>query len=278
MSLINEALKKAEQARAGGLSETPAPPLAPVIAKRGRAIGTRTLVVLGLLLAVLVVGGVALLLLPSGSAPAPGGENVAKTKTPAETKSATVERSAIAQTTAPAPASKPAPSAKAATPSSAPTATGVPAKNSSPADTPPANATATPPAVAPPAQPPAAPVVSANSAVAPVPVAPAAMPAPTAASPNPAAAAVAPVSPSPPATSTTPNATLQPDERIALHLDRLRILGVRSPGPEARVLIGERVYRINDVVDRALGLRLQSVEPGKITFVDAAGVTYTKNY
>lgn len=104
------------------------------------------------------------------------------------------------------------------------------------------------------------------------------MPAPTAASPNPAAAAVAPVSPSPPATSTTPNATLQPDERIALHLDRLRILGVRSPGPEARVLIGERVYRINDVVDRALGLRLQSVEPGKITFVDAAGVTYTKNY
>lgn len=53
---------------------------------------------------------------------------------------------------------------------------------------------------------------------------------------------------------------------------------MRSPGPEARVLIGERVYRINDVVDRALGLRLQSVAPGKITFVDAAGATYTKNY
>ena len=53
---------------------------------------------------------------------------------------------------------------------------------------------------------------------------------------------------------------------------------MRSPGPDARVLIGERVYRINDVVDRSLGIRLQKVEPGKITFIDAAGVTYTKNY
>ena len=35
MSLINEALKKAEQARAGGLPDTPATPVAPVIAKRG---------------------------------------------------------------------------------------------------------------------------------------------------------------------------------------------------------------------------------------------------
>ena len=58
----------------------------------------------------------------------------------------------------------------------------------------------------------------------------------------------------------------------------MRILGVRSPGPEARVLIGERVYRVNDVVDRAMGLRLQKVEPGTLTFIDASGSTYTKHY
>jgi hypothetical protein len=97
------------------------------------------------------------------------------------------------------------------------------------------------------------------------------------ATPQPAAGLpAAPLAPAvaAPAATTAPRA----DDKIAEHLDRLRILGVRSPGPEARVLIGERVYRINDLVDRALGLRLQKVEPGRITFVDAAGATYTKNY
>ena len=224
MSLINEALKKAEQARAGGLPEAPAAPATPVIAKRGRAIGTRTLVLLGALLVLLVMGGVTLLVLPSGSdpAPAPRGENVAKSKPPAETKSAAAEPSARTEGPSTVPTPKPAATANAAPPLPAPTA--VTAKKAPSADTPPAD----PPATPPPA----------------------------------------------PAATTAPRA----DDRVAEHLDRLRILGVRSPGPEARVLIGERVYRINDLVDRALGLRLQKVEPGRITFVDAAGATYTKNY
>ena len=58
----------------------------------------------------------------------------------------------------------------------------------------------------------------------------------------------------------------------------MRILGVRSPGPDARVLIGERVYRLNDVVDRSLGLRLVKVETGALTFADTAGTLYKKNY
>jgi hypothetical protein len=94
-----------------------------------------------------------------------------------------------------------------------------------------------------------------------------------------------PAAPTPPATSTlnattvaTAPAKPRADDRIADHVDRMRILGVRNPGPEARVLIGERVYRVNDVVDRSLGLRLQKVEPGTITFADAAGSLYVKNY
>ena len=238
MSLINEALKKAEQARAGGLTEAPAAPAAPVIAKRGRAIGTRTLVLLGALLVLLVMGGVTLLVLPSGSdsAPAPRGENVAKSKPPAETKSAAAEPSARTEGPSIEPTPKPAATANAAPPLPAPTA--VTAKKAPSADTPPADPRATP---QPAAGLPAAPLAPAVAA---------------------------------PAATTAPRA----DDKIAEHLDRLRILGVRSPGPEARVLIGERVYRINDLVDRALGLRLQKVEPGRITFVDAAGATYTKNY
>ena len=262
MSLINEALKKAEQARAGGLPEAPAAPATPVIAKRGRAIGTRTLVLLGALLVLLVMGGVTLLVLPSGSdpAPAPRGENVAKSKPPAETKSAAAEPSARTEGPSTVPTPKPAATANAAPPLPAPTA--VTAKKAPSANTPPADPPATPP--------PAAGHVAPGNP--PVSTGPAA--APAASPPTPAAPLAPASSPPAPAATTAPRA----DDRVAEHLDRLRILGVRSPGPEARVLIGERVYRINDLVDRALGLRLQKVEPGRITFVDAAGATYTKNY
>jgi hypothetical protein len=43
------------------------------------------------------------------------------------------------------------------------------------------------------------------------------------------------------------------------------------------VLIGERVYKVNDIVDRTLGLRLIKVSPGVLTFADANGATYAKN-
>lgn len=253
MSLINEALKKAEQARAGGLPEAPAAPSAPVIAKRGRAIGTRTLVLLGVVVVLVAVGGTTMLFLRSGPEPA------SAPRAPGAVK-ATV-----------APAAKPAAARTSEAPSPTPTPSS-PGSAASPAATPaPSSSMPVPTVNAPPATssvtpaanvPPAAPAIAPSTTVA-------------VSAPSPAP----PVTPASPAvTAPLANATPRPDEKIAEYLDRLRILGVRSPGPDARVLIGERVYRINDVVDRSLGIRLQKVDPGKITFIDAAGVTYTKNY
>lgn len=265
MSLINEALKKAEQARAGGLPEAPTAPSAPVIAKRSRAIGTRTLVLLGVVVVLLVVGGTTALFLRSGPEPvsAPRKEGVAKAKAAPAAKAATSESPELT-------ANPPTQSAPNAVVSSGST-TAPAAVTSAPSVNPKAAAPITPPATNVP-PPTAAPVVPTAPAAAANPI-----PAPTA----PAAAvgsAHSPAPPSPSVSSPPANATPRPDEKIAEYLDRLRILGVRSPGPEARVLIGERVFRLNDVVDRGLGLRLQKVDPGKITFVDAAGMTYTKNY
>lgn len=270
MSLINEALKKAEQARAGGISETPTSPVAPVIAKRGRTIGTRTLVLLGLVVVLLVVGGTTALFLRSGSEPAsaPRVEGVVKAKA--------------------APAAEPAKSESPVETQNPPTQSASNTVGSSGATTAPAAVTPAPsvnPKSAVPSSPPAATVPPPPTAAPAVPAAPAAA-ASTVPAPTPSAAAVvstpspaAPLAPPSPSVSTPPaNAMPRPDEKIAEYLDRLRILGVRSPGPEARVLIGERVFRLNDIVDRGLGLRLQKVDPGQITFVDAAGATYTKNY
>jgi hypothetical protein len=41
--------------------------------------------------------------------------------------------------------------------------------------------------------------------------------------------------------------------------------------------MNDRVYRLNDFVDRALGVRLTKVTRESLTFTDANGVTYVKD-
>lgn len=70
----------------------------------------------------------------------------------------------------------------------------------------------------------------------------------------------------------------QPDPRIYAFIDTLRVTGIRSSGNESKVLMNDRVYRVNDIVERAFGLRLIEVAPDSLTFADANDVTYKKNF
>jgi hypothetical protein len=63
---------------------------------------------------------------------------------------------------------------------------------------------------------------------------------------------------------------------VAAYLESIRITGVRAMGDDSRVLINERVYRVNEIIERTLGIRLIKVTPGVLTFSDANGVTYAK--
>jgi hypothetical protein len=87
------------------------------------------------------------------------------------------------------------------------------------------------------------------------------------AAPSPAAARPAPAAPAP-----------SPDERINSYLDELRVTAVRIQGNDSRVMINERVFRLNDIVDRHLGIRLTKVEANQIIFTDANGVAYVKYF
>jgi hypothetical protein len=103
---------------------------------------------------------------------------------------------------------------------------------------------------------------------------------PTVAShPAPATAAVSPAAESttiPPAAPTlAPGA---PDERVAAFVEAIRVTGIRSSGAESRVLMNERVYRVNDIVERTLGVRLIKAAADSLTFSDSRGVTYSKNF
>ncbi len=82
-----------------------------------------------------------------------------------------------------------------------------------------------------------------------------------------------------PAVATTTPATITTDPRIHAFVDAVKVMGIRSSSNgDSRVLMNDRVYRVNDIVDRNLGVRLTKVEPSVLTFTDSTGAIYTKNF
>lgn len=67
-------------------------------------------------------------------------------------------------------------------------------------------------------------------------------------------------------------------DRIADFVDKARVTGIRASDTGSKVLMNDKVYRVNDVVNRNLGLRLVKIESDSLTFADANNATYVKNF
>ena len=79
------------------------------------------------------------------------------------------------------------------------------------------------------------------------------------------------------ATATPAGVAAQPDPRIQTFIDTIKVAGIRSSGTDSKVLMNDKVYRVNDIVDRSLNLRLIEVQADSLTFVDENSVVYTKS-
>lgn len=140
------------------------------------------------------------------------------------------------------------------------------------------------PAAHPPAEGPAPMIVAPVIKVAPVAVEPA--PPTTSPAPAPLTAAAAPAVPPKPAPAASapveqpPPGLLAPgqDIRVLTYIDALRVAGIRSSGDGSKVLMNDKVYRVNDIVDYTLGIRLTKVAADGLTFTDANGTTYVKTF
>jgi hypothetical protein len=229
MSLINEALKKAQRQRLEGsappVPETPSAPPAdsgPRVAKRSKPTDFRSQMLL------LIGGGLAFI-----CALAVAGFFLLRSNAPE----------------APAAPSVPAPATSAA---------------AAPVVKPPEPITlpATTPAAAPPSTPPAA--SSAASLPAPSP----AVNAPTA----PATALRSGQEPPPPPERP------KPTPRMIAIIEALKVAGIRASGAESKVLMNDRVYRLNDTVEHELNIRLVGVTVNSLTFEDERGATYTRSF
>lgn len=249
MSLINEALKKAQRQRAEEQAElaAPMPGGGSRVRRSAPALSTQTLVLLaggGITLFVVCVVATVLWINRPG---------------PAKTGPAKSPLAAAAETTATAapmivlPASlKAAESEPVAAPSTA---------KLTPAPSAPLPIQAAPnpgPAALSPASPPA-------------PVVPASAPALALAS----AALPTESAPVAPAVVRVPGKF---QESIQALVDALRVSGIRAAGNDSKVMINERVYKLNDIVDRPNSLRLTKVASDGLMFTTPDGVTYEKTF
>jgi hypothetical protein len=69
-----------------------------------------------------------------------------------------------------------------------------------------------------------------------------------------------------------------PNSRSSAIVDTLRVSGIRASGTDPKVLMNERVYRLNDVIDHSIGLRLKEINPNNLVFIDETGATYVRNF
>lgn len=268
MSLINDALKKAQRQRAAATAGDGASGPTPV-AKRARPLSARTVVLLagGALVLIMAAVTATIFIITDTPPPPRPTARVTKTKSPAAEPTAPVTVTAPI-VTPPAvvdtPVTTPPPSA-AATTSSPPAATTPIVKLPVDDDRPASPALATTAPVVPPASPTTA---SEPAAALTPPLTPASPVATASPPPSPDQA------PAPAVTFSIP----KPDERIIAFLDRSHVAGIRSSGADSKALMNDRVYRVNDIVDRTLGLKLVKVAPDTLTFEDANGLTYTKTF
>ncbi|HUG12071.1 MAG TPA: hypothetical protein VMM36_13715 [Opitutaceae bacterium] len=284
MSLINDALKKAQRDRSGENPPAQQPPTAPPppssahTAPAATSSGFKAWPIV-VAVAIVVVGFLGWRMF----APSKPADTVATT-----TESAPTATAPASSTPAPV-AAQPEPQPVASAPTTQPTEATPSTTTVAPAtETPAEVATTTPAATAPAVQAQPAPASEPPPAVA---VKVDEQPTVAVSIPSTTTAALTAAPQELPATvitipdgpvGTSPAATLislrQQDPRILAYLDALRVNGIRPSPDDPKALMNNRVFRIGDVVDRELNLRLTSIAPNKLGFEDDRGMPYLKSF
>jgi hypothetical protein len=101
--------------------------------------------------------------------------------------------------------------------------------------------------------------------------------APTTAEPSPAQVARSEPPATNPAARSFPPAGPHQDHKILALINSLHVTGVRVAGDDSKVLMNNRVYRVNDMIDYELGVKLTGVSTTALTFVDENGIVYARS-
>lgn len=68
------------------------------------------------------------------------------------------------------------------------------------------------------------------------------------------------------------------DPAVLAFLETAKVTGVRASSTDPKVLMNNRVYRLNDLIDRDLQIRITVITGRELKFTDAQGFVYTKGF
>ena len=71
----------------------------------------------------------------------------------------------------------------------------------------------------------------------------------------------------------------QLEPRAIQYIEALKVGAIMArTASDAKVLMNDRVYRVGSLVEPEMGLRLTGITPSSLTFGDASGGSYTRNF
>lgn len=94
--------------------------------------------------------------------------------------------------------------------------------------------------------------------------------------------AVQPVPKAPPAPPPPEPEPVKPalklEGRAINFIESLRVAGIRASATDSKVLMNDRVYRVGNIVEHEMGLKLTGITADSLTFEDERGASYTRNF
>jgi hypothetical protein len=68
------------------------------------------------------------------------------------------------------------------------------------------------------------------------------------------------------------------EPRAIQFIENIKVAGIRASATDAKVLMNDRVYRIGSIVEAELGLKLVEINTNSLTFEDDRGGRYTRTF
>ena len=68
------------------------------------------------------------------------------------------------------------------------------------------------------------------------------------------------------------------DLKAINYIEALHVAGIRASATDSKVLMNDRVYRVGNIVEHELGLKLTEITSSSLSFEDEHGASYTRNF
>jgi len=61
-------------------------------------------------------------------------------------------------------------------------------------------------------------------------------------------------------------------------IENIKVAGIRASATDSKVLMNDRVYRIGDIVEHEMALKLVGITSNSLTFEDERGGRFTRTF